>query len=309
MNYIELINQFWQLRRSKRITSLQADLYMFLLQECNLKHWENPFECSNKLICASIGISEPSLIDARNRLQQLGLIKFKPGKRNETSPVYLLINLKNLSRNRDEPLVEPLDETEEKGAHYNKQNNTKPSSSVPNGTGGSKNKKSGPKKNKEKNPLYTACIARYNDFIKDRTELGAKIDKAQGAAMKTIIDYLKTQIKGKQDKEITEEELGALVQESWDIILSRHHLWTPWQQTRLKLTDINSELMNILNQIRNAATTTNNNGTGGNAGKETNARGTGQPGASLDDLDGLKRNTNAGAEEPVGFTEAEDLNG
>ncbi|MBK5719893.1 hypothetical protein JGH11_03315 [Dysgonomonas sp. Marseille-P4677] len=120
MNYISLINQFWQTRRSKRITSLQADLYYFLLQECNQRSWENPFEVSNKLICASIGISEPSLIDARNRLQQLELIEFDSGKRNTQSPrYYIKSNLNNLSRN----LGTSLDETEQqvklKGEPFN----------------------------------------------------------------------------------------------------------------------------------------------------------------------------------------------
>jgi hypothetical protein len=127
MNYIELINQFWQTRRSKRITSLQADVYFTLLNECNLRGWENPFEVSNKLICASIGISEPSLIDSRNRLQQLGFIEFQNGKRNSQSPVYYL---NYLSRNRTvslvTPLVTSLVETEEKAEPFNKQNKTKP---------------------------------------------------------------------------------------------------------------------------------------------------------------------------------------
>lgn len=90
MNYIELINHFWQTRRSKRITSTQADLYFFLLQESNSRDWENPFVCSNGTICASIGISDNTLLDARNGLQQRGLIEFKPGIKNVKSPVYYL---------------------------------------------------------------------------------------------------------------------------------------------------------------------------------------------------------------------------
>lgn len=57
MNYIELINLFWQTRRRVRLSSVEADLYFFLLQECNTQNWENPFECPNGLICVSIGVS------------------------------------------------------------------------------------------------------------------------------------------------------------------------------------------------------------------------------------------------------------
>lgn len=101
MTYIEYINQFWQIRRSVRITSLQADLYFFLLKECNERNWEPSFSISNGIICASIGITEPSLIDARNRLQQLGLIDFDKGVSKQKSPVYYLKEyLNNLSNNR-----------------------------------------------------------------------------------------------------------------------------------------------------------------------------------------------------------------
>lgn len=91
MNYIELINQFWQARRRMRLTSSEADLYYFLMQESNIRNWENPFECSNGLITSSISISEKTLIDVRSKLQQKGLISFEAGQRKKKSPVYKLL--------------------------------------------------------------------------------------------------------------------------------------------------------------------------------------------------------------------------
>lgn len=99
MNYIELINQFWQTRRRVRLTSVEADLYFCLLQECNLRGWANPFECPNGLICATIGVSESTLIDVRNRLQQKGFIKFVSGCRKVKSPVYTVLYFENPSIN------------------------------------------------------------------------------------------------------------------------------------------------------------------------------------------------------------------
>lgn len=58
MNYIELINHFWKERRRTRLASTEADLYYFLMQESNIRGWENPFECSNGLIAATIGVTE-----------------------------------------------------------------------------------------------------------------------------------------------------------------------------------------------------------------------------------------------------------
>lgn len=99
-----MINQFWMIRRSKKITPAQAYLYFGLLQECNERNWENPFEYPNESICARIGISEPTMIDARARLKQLGLIDFESGERNKKSPIYYL---NNLSNNRVETELKP----------------------------------------------------------------------------------------------------------------------------------------------------------------------------------------------------------
>jgi len=91
MNYIELINHFWKTRRKTRMTSVEADLYYFLMQESNIRGWENPFECHNGLIASTIGVTEKTMIGARRRLQQKGLIRFKPGQRKKKSPVYTLL--------------------------------------------------------------------------------------------------------------------------------------------------------------------------------------------------------------------------
>ena len=112
MNYIELINQFWLARRGKRITSTQADLYFCLLQESNERKWENPFAFSNVQVCARIGISEPTLIDARSKLKQFGLIDFEPGERKLSSPRYKILYLNNFSKNRVETEQRKAEESE-----------------------------------------------------------------------------------------------------------------------------------------------------------------------------------------------------
>ena len=91
MNYIKLINNFWALRRNTKITNLQADLYFFLIHECNLQKWQNPFECSNLRIQDGINIAWSSLRDAREQLVILGLISFEQGQKNVSKPVYNLI--------------------------------------------------------------------------------------------------------------------------------------------------------------------------------------------------------------------------
>ncbi len=93
MTYIDYMNLFWKTSQSVKFSSNEAYLYFFLLSECNIRGWENPFECPNRRIILSIGISEPTLIDCRNRLQSKGLLMFEAGKRNEKPPVYYLNDL------------------------------------------------------------------------------------------------------------------------------------------------------------------------------------------------------------------------
>lgn len=74
-----------------RFTSNEADLYYCLLNECNLRGWENPFECRNGVICSTIGVSEKTLIDIRRRLQDKGLINYQAGQRKKQSPIYTIV--------------------------------------------------------------------------------------------------------------------------------------------------------------------------------------------------------------------------
>lgn len=93
MTYIEYINQFWKMNRSVEFSSNEVFLYFYLLNECNIRGWQNPFEHPNKTIVLATGISEKTVIEVRNRLQQKGLITFESGKKNAKSPVYYLLDV------------------------------------------------------------------------------------------------------------------------------------------------------------------------------------------------------------------------
>lgn len=272
MNYLKLITQFWQLRRSKRITSLQADLYYYLIQECNERGWENPFQCSNKLICASIPISEPSLIDARNRLQQLGLIEFENGKRNEFSPVYELFylkgNLNNLSRNRTGSLVEPLDEAEMKGEQYIdkhklKLNKTKLSSfsgerspepnyknsNSPLNTKEEKKKSSAKKRKEETNPLWKPFIACFDEWYKERYGNAYIFRGVDMKCMKEIFGFLKQRAELKKAA-FTEENLLA----AFSYFLQKAWNKDEWIRNNFSLSNLLLQFNQIVNSHGNSKT-------------------------------------------------------
>jgi hypothetical protein len=85
MNGYTLANHFRKLRPSCSFSSIEADLFYELVALCNERSWPTDFQYSNLLLCATLGISEKSLITARNRLKQAGLLEFTSGhKRSPT---------------------------------------------------------------------------------------------------------------------------------------------------------------------------------------------------------------------------------
>lgn len=93
MNYIGLINQFWSLNKEHAFNTSEIALYFHLLDVSNSLSWKNPFRQGNIQICAAIGISEPTVKTARNKLFQVGLIEFKSGKVKRELTEYRLIEL------------------------------------------------------------------------------------------------------------------------------------------------------------------------------------------------------------------------
>lgn len=80
MNYLQLINQFWEFRKRNFISSQETDLYFYILSEFNLQRWPESIAVSLELIVFSTGLSKPSAIKARDRLTELELIWYENGK-------------------------------------------------------------------------------------------------------------------------------------------------------------------------------------------------------------------------------------
>lgn len=98
--------------------------------------------------------------------------------------------------------------------------------------------------------LYSRMIESYDSFCKDRTLMGAKMNAHQGKAMKSIIAYLTTQVKAKKQYE-NEMDLESDVLNAWSFILSKWSLVGDFYATQVKLSQIDSNLPNILAQLRN----------------------------------------------------------
>lgn len=77
MNYIELINRFWNCSKERAFNPSDCMLYFYLLDTCNALHWKQPFGQSDRYLSMVLGISVPTVREAKNRLKQRGLIDFK----------------------------------------------------------------------------------------------------------------------------------------------------------------------------------------------------------------------------------------
>ncbi len=86
MNYLELINRYWQEVDIKGFTPAEATIYFRLLDICNRLGWTNPFSLSNPRAVALMAISENTLIAGRDRLVMKGLIGYNKGSRRQKEP-------------------------------------------------------------------------------------------------------------------------------------------------------------------------------------------------------------------------------
>lgn len=98
------------------------------------------------------------------------------------------------------------------------------------------------KRSSKEPSLYKKAIDVYNTFVKEQTGVGAKIDGAEGKAMKSILSFLK---KESNDK----SEDGIII--TLEYIFSNWSKLEPFYKNSLRLTQINSNFINIINQLKN----------------------------------------------------------
>ena len=73
------------------MSSYEADMYFYLLKECNSRSWANPFELPTRNIELELGISRKTICELRNKLRQKGLIDFKEGNKRIGSAIYKIV--------------------------------------------------------------------------------------------------------------------------------------------------------------------------------------------------------------------------
>jgi hypothetical protein len=89
--YTDVMRHFWQCQREYSFQPSEMAVYFHLVDTCFMLEWKNPFRHANGYLCGVLSISEKTLISARNRLQQAGLIGFQSGKHRRDLSTYSLL--------------------------------------------------------------------------------------------------------------------------------------------------------------------------------------------------------------------------
>jgi hypothetical protein len=76
MNYIHLVNYFWQCDLEHHLTANDTRLYFYLLHTCNSLGWKMPFGHSDRHLSMNLGVSVNTVRECKNRLKQRKLIDF-----------------------------------------------------------------------------------------------------------------------------------------------------------------------------------------------------------------------------------------
>ena len=93
MTYLELLNSFWDSTRFNPCSSNEATMYFYLLHQCNIRRWINPFEFKTRDLELMLGLTRATISAIRNKLKQRGLIDFGKGV-GSGKAVYLICGAK-----------------------------------------------------------------------------------------------------------------------------------------------------------------------------------------------------------------------
>lgn len=97
MNYIELLNLFYERIQCSRVSNNGQLLYYTLLAINNKSSWSDWFSRTNVSISGMMGISEKAFMNARAELKLLGLIDFIPSKKRGECTKYRILYPTNYS--------------------------------------------------------------------------------------------------------------------------------------------------------------------------------------------------------------------
>lgn len=114
MNYLTIINAFWDLAMTNPLSTGQVSLYFALLHVCNRSNWTEWFQAPNQVLSVLTGLSRSGILKARNELKQKGLIDFK--ERGTKATLYKLIIANSKQKSTQDSKQESKQDSKQAGS-------------------------------------------------------------------------------------------------------------------------------------------------------------------------------------------------
>ncbi|GAA0890629.1 hypothetical protein GCM10009122_03070 [Fulvivirga kasyanovii] len=242
MNYILQINSFWKdYGADEQLSPTSIAVYFALLHLNNVSGWKPKINVYPREITDLIMIGTPkTLYHHLDLLQTLGLIRYRSGKnqfRNATVEIPCLY----IARKVEGQKLPEQSNSNEKAP--SEQIPTQTTQVTDNQTDYNTPKQVNdkiikPKKNKLSvlDDLEVSLLTIYQEFIKKRTGLPAKLNSQDNLSLKQLVKYL--------------YELGN-AEEIWEKILSNWHKLNSYYQSKISLEQIDKNFTSIIDQIEN----------------------------------------------------------
>ena len=124
MNYLTIINAFWDWATTNPLSTGQVSLYFALLHVCNKSNWTEWFQAPNQVLSVLTGLSRSGILKARNELKQKGLIDFKERGTKATLYKLIIANSKQKSKQDSTQAERTIANSTQVGKQVGVQNST-----------------------------------------------------------------------------------------------------------------------------------------------------------------------------------------
>ena len=99
--YIDLINRFWELDSAYAFSAYEVHLYFVLLDYANKSGWKEPLSLPNSRLIARMSCGETAFMKARQRLHDLGVIRYEKGTTRQAGKYFYSDNYLATQGNRE----------------------------------------------------------------------------------------------------------------------------------------------------------------------------------------------------------------
>lgn len=181
MNYISIINAFWDLATTNPLSTGQVSLYFALLHVCNRSNWTEWFQAPNQVLSVLTGLSRSGILKARNELKQKGLIDFK--ERGTKATLYkLMADSTQESKQKSKQAESTIANSKQVGVQDSKQADLPDTDTIANSV----------QESKQKSKQVHTTIANSTqdskqDSKQDSTQVGVQVGKQAGAQANNVL--------------------------------------------------------------------------------------------------------------------------